>query len=96
MRGEPYVSHMDHQATQRIKIEFSKGSRYAVVLACDEYCSGADLTLSNKDGADVEIEQKGRSIVTVDPHETATLGIQVTMTECSENPCYYGIGIFAK
>lgn len=26
MRGEPYVSHLDHQATQRIKIQFSKGS----------------------------------------------------------------------
>lgn len=96
MRGEPYVSHLDHQATQRIKIQFSKGSQYAVVLVCDQYCSGADLALSNKDGNDVDIEQKDRAIVTVNPRETATLGIQVTMTECSENPCYYGIGIFAK
>ena len=96
MRGEPYVSHLDHQVTQRIKIQFSKGSRYAVVLVCDQYCSGVDLTLFNNTGSDVDIEQKDRGIVTVTPRETATLGIQVTMTECSENPCYYGIGIFAK
>ena len=96
MRGEPYVSHLDHQATQRIKIQFSKGSSYAVVLVCDQYCSRADLALSNNAGGDVDIEQKDRSIVAVTPRETATLGIQVTMTDCSENPCYYSIGIFAK
>lgn len=96
MRGEPYVSHLDHQATQRIKIELSKGVRYAVVAVCDQYCSGIDLELSNSGGGDVDIEQKDRAIVMVTPRETATLGIQVTMTDCSENPCYYGIGIFAK
>lgn len=96
LRGEPYVSHLDHQATQRIKIELSKGVRYAVVAVCDQYCSGIDLELSNSGGDDVDIEQKDRSIVTVNPRATASLGLEVTMADCSENPCYYSIGIFAK
>ncbi|HEV2852985.1 MAG TPA: hypothetical protein VHC97_09305 [Thermoanaerobaculia bacterium] len=96
LRGEPYVSHMEAQASERIRIQLAKGVTYVLVSVCDQYCSGIDLTLSKDGGEDVQIERKDRAIVMATPREAVTLGLEVTMAECSEAPCYYGIGIFTK
>jgi hypothetical protein len=96
LRGEPYVSHMDGQASERIRIQLAKGVTYALVAVCDQYCSGIDLALSKNRGDGVQIERTDRAILIVTPREAVTLGLEVTMADCSEEPCYYGIGIFTK
>ncbi|HKI05806.1 MAG TPA: hypothetical protein VKK31_27750 [Thermoanaerobaculia bacterium] len=94
--GAPHVSHLDRQATERIDIVTTRGVSYALISVCDEYCSGLDLALLNDEGGAVDVERKDRSIVTVTPRTTAPVSLRVTMTDCSEEPCHYGIGIFAK
>lgn len=96
LRGEPYVSHMDGRSSERIRIQLAKGVTYALVSVCDQYCSGIDLGLSKDGGDDVQIERQDQATVVVTPRKAVALGIQVTMADCSEEPCYYGIGIFTK
>lgn len=96
LRGEPYVNHMDGKASDRIRIQLAKGVTYALVSVCDQYCSGMDLDLSKDAGSKIQVERKDRAIVMVTPRETTTVGIEVTMADCSVDPCYYGIGIFTR
>jgi hypothetical protein len=96
LMGEPYISHLSQQATERIDIQATRGVSYVVISVCDQYCTGIALALVKSEGVTVEAERKDRSIVTVTPRTTAPVSLRVTMTECSEEPCYYGVGIFRK
>lgn len=96
LMGEPYVSHLGQEATERIDIQATRGDSYVLVSVCDEYCTDIDLALVKGEGETVEAGRKDRSIVTVTPRTTAPISLRLTMTECSEEPCYYGLGIFVK
>jgi hypothetical protein len=96
LRGEPYVSHMNGQTSERIRIQLTKGTSYALVPVCDQYCSGIDLDLLKDSGDGVQFERKDHGILMMTPREGVTVGIEVTMADCLVDPCYYGIGIFTK
>jgi len=97
LMGEPYISHLGQEATERIDIQTTRGaSSYVVVSVCDEYCTDIDLALVKGDGETIEAGRKDRSIVTVTPRTTAPINLRLTMTGCSEEPCYYGLGVFVK
>jgi hypothetical protein len=92
--GDPYISHLDRQATERIDFQTTKGVSYVLVPVCDQYCSGIDLAVVDEEGVDVE--KKEGAILLVTPRTIDPVSLRVTMTDCSENPCYYGLAIFRK
>ena len=93
--GDPYISHLDRQESERIDFQTTRGVSYVLVPVCDQYCSGVDLAVVDEEGT-VDVERKAPSILLVTPRTIDPVSLRVTMADCSEEPCYYGIAIFRK
>lgn len=78
-------------------LNFEKGTTYRIVGACDKDC--ADLDIEILDGSDVltrDILDDDAPVVTFSPKASGTLRVKVTMAKCSDEPCFFGFGIFQK
>jgi hypothetical protein len=77
---------------------FREGWEYRIVSFCDEDCSDIDLYL--RDGYDNEIDSdvsvNDVPVMECRPSRTGEYSIQVSMYECSTEPCYFGIGVFGR
>jgi hypothetical protein len=83
-------------ARQQFTVTLEEGMSYALVGVCDEDCSDLDLGLFDGEGLlvveDTEIDDAPLIEFTVTQGGDFTL--DVTMYECSVEPCYYGIAVF--
>lgn len=78
-------------------LNFEKGTSYKIVGACDKDCS--DLDIEVMDGSDVltrDILTDDAPIVNFTPKASGQLRIKVTMAKCSDEPCFFGFGVFQK
>lgn len=78
-------------------LNFEKGMSYRIVGACDKDC--ADLDIEVLDGSDVvtrDVLDDDAPVVSFSPKASGTLRVKVTMAKCSDEPCFFGFGIFQK
>jgi hypothetical protein len=78
-------------------LNFEKGMSYRIVGACDKDC--ADLDIEILDGTDVvtrDVLDDDAPVVSFSPKASGTLRVKVTMAKCSDEPCFFGFGIFQK
>lgn len=78
-------------------LNFEKGTNYRIVGACDKDC--ADLDIEILDGSDVvtrDVLDDDAPVVSFSPKASGTLRVKVTMAKCTDEPCFFGFGIFQK
>jgi hypothetical protein len=78
-------------------LNFEKGTNYRIVGVCDKDCS--DLDIEVLDGTDVltkDVLEDDAPIVTFSPKTSGQLRVKVSMAKCSDEPCFFGFGIFQK
>lgn len=74
------------------------GRQYMVIAACDNDCSDVDLVVKNEKGETVasDLSDDDVPVVIFKPEAEGRHTIEVKMYACSEEPCYFGFGIFRK
>ncbi len=77
---------------------FDEGTEYIISAACDNDCTDIDVKILNEDGEVVQEDTKDddQPIVAFTPKVSASYEVEVKMYKCSEEPCYFGFGIFRR
>lgn len=79
-------------------VTLRKGWEYVLTSVCDNDCSDLDIKVfdenNNQIAEDKEVDDA--PIVEVTPKWTGQFRIQVTMYQCSDDPCYFGLAVFGK
>ncbi|KAF0113080.1 MAG: hypothetical protein FD128_1321 [Hyphomonadaceae bacterium] len=67
------------------------GQRYAVLGACDSDCTDLDIKILDASGAMVTQDAATDDLPTAyfEARQTGSYRLQVTMYQCTSNPCYY-------
>lgn len=78
--------------------ELEAGQDYALVGVCDADCSDVDLELFDASGREVysDLETDDVPVVFVTTGEAGRYRASVGMVDCSVEPCYYGIAVYAR
>lgn len=93
-----YIDYMNGGMVDSLELSLDEGMDYAIVGVCDEDCTDLDLTLLNGNGDAIsnDSEPDDFPLVSVTPDRTGTYVLEVDMYACADEPCFYGVGIFAK
>jgi hypothetical protein len=95
---EPIYGQLNDDAAESLRIPLTGGVRYAIIGVCDEDCSDIDLRLWAPDGTKISED------IAVDDYPTlefvapasGTYRLSVEMANCSQNPCYWGVQVYAR
>jgi hypothetical protein len=98
MSGKTFSGSLKDEASDDFTIELEGGVSYYLVGACDNDCPDMDLMLLDASGNEVDrdYEDDALPIVFVTPTRTADYVVHVYMANCTNEPCYYGVGVFAS
>jgi len=98
MDREPVIDAMYEGETDIFELYLEEGYEYAIVAVCDTDCSDIDLTLYDGAGNEIDVDELSDDvpIVEVEPIFGETFEFEVTVYDCSNEPCYYGVGVFAR
>jgi hypothetical protein len=85
------------QDETRHSFDVEAGKTYVVAGACDEDCGELSLAAEDPDGNVIDASDKGADAPTLifKPGKSGKVSILVTMEDCGENACDYGLGLFA-
>ena len=74
------------------------GHAYLILGACDGDCGDMDIRLYDENGTEIDNDLSKDDVPAVEGfvETSARFTIQVEMYECSAEPCYFGLGIFAQ
>lgn len=77
---------------------FEKSDQVIITAACDNDCSDIDLKIVDEDNEVLSEDDKkdDTPVLAFKPKSDGRLTIKVHMEACSEDPCYFGFGIFQK
>jgi hypothetical protein len=98
MSGDVYDGNLKSDYYEDLTIKLRPGTSYAFMGVCDEDCHDIDLRLYDPDGDEVasDVRNDDWPIVTITPSFTGTYRLRIAMASCSNDPCYYGIGVYTK
>jgi len=93
-----YTGELDSGAKKTLGVALEKGRQYALVGVCDEDCKDLDLVLLDLDDEEVDsdVELDEYPMVEVEVTDAGDFKVKVLMADCRNDPCSYGIGVFAK
>jgi hypothetical protein len=92
-----FVGHLKEDENETVGFRLRRGVKYAVVGVCDQDCKDLDLVVFDPAKREVgrDAEKDDVPVVELQPDKNGQFDVRVEMAECSDNPCAYGIGIFA-
>lgn len=92
------IDKLNANRADSFKLTLNKGRHYILLSVCDNDCSDLDIKVYDENDNQVGVDNAGDDLpmVRVTPRWTGPFTIRVEMAECSHNPCYYGIGVFAE
>lgn len=93
-----FTGSLENEASGTVTIPLDAGKEYHVMGVCDTDCSDLDLKLSDPAGNEVstDVEDDDTPVVSVRTTRAGTYTVEVGMAACSEEPCRFGLGAFAK
>jgi len=94
----PYIGSLRNGANASHAVTLNAGTAYALVGVCDNDCSDLDLRLFDASGREVasDLLTDDTPVVSVTPRRTGTYTVRAIMTQCSSQPCRYGIGVYGR
>jgi hypothetical protein len=92
----PYIGSLRTGATSGHTLQLNAGTAYSLVGVCDNDCSDFDLRLFDPRGRMVaeDVLTDDTPVLNVTPRFTGTYTVRAVMTDCSSQPCRYGIGVY--
>lgn len=98
LSDEAFTGSLNEGAHESIPLTLEPGREYMIVAVCDVDCSDIDLRLQDDTGNEVtaDVELDDLPIVEAAPRESTTYSVQVIMANCTTEPCFYGVRVFAK
>jgi hypothetical protein len=93
-----YTGALNDGGSERVELDLDVGTEYQVMGACDTDCSDLDFTLYDGSGnvVDSDVLPDDAPLVTVTVTRAGAFVIEVTMANCSAEPCRYGIGVWGR
>lgn len=92
------IGRLNKGQSENWSITLHEGRTYQITGVCDGDCKDIDLVLL--DGARKELVSDTSAddvpVMTYAIRATATYTVKVTMFQCSQDPCYFGLGVFFK
>ncbi len=93
-----YTGALNDGGTEIVELDLDIGTEYQIMGACDTDCSDLDLTLydGNGDVVDSDLLPDDAPLVTIVVTRSGAFTIEVSMANCSAEPCRYGIGVWGR
>lgn len=93
-----YTGALNDGESERVRLALDVGTDYQIVGACDADCSDLDLTLYDGNGREVDSDllPDDYPLVSVTVGRSGSFTVEVSMANCSAEPCRYGIGVFGR
>lgn len=90
--------HLNHQTYEDYVVTLETGRSYVLMGVCDEDCMDLDLELYDGYGDLIsrDTTEDDTPIVEVSVAQGGAFTLRVGMYECTDNPCYYGFGVFGN
>lgn len=78
--------------------QMNQGGRYLVTGACDQDCTDLNISVTNEGGTPIARDEKPDALpeVLVVPPASGNYTVTVSVVVCSNEPCYFGLGIFSE
>ena len=94
---QPYLGSLRTGATTSHTVQLNAGTAYSLIGVCDNDCSDFDLRLYDPRGREVasDVLTDDTPVLNVTPRFSGTYTVRAIMTACSDQPCRYGIGVYA-
>src|SRR5688572_7912464 len=104
LQGENYrlrnyiLGNINQGATDRWTFWFDQASEYGITGACDEDCSDLDIVVEDANGNVLASDEADDDfpVVFFIPRSSGNYTVNVKMYSCSEQPCYFGFGVFNR
>jgi len=93
-----YNGQLNNNREETVTLNLDAGTSYMMVAQCDRDCSDIDMWLYDENGnlIDSDVLVDDTPIVEVTPRRNARFSLRTRMITCSVEPCYYGIGVYAR
>ena len=92
----PYIGTLRDNTYTDVSYTLHAGVSYALIGVCDNDCPDLDLKLYDENGnlIDKDTAPDSTPVIRVTPRWTGAFYVRVIMSECEDNPCWYGVGEF--
>jgi hypothetical protein len=97
MVGDAQVGSLHDETSEDFRVTLQAGVAYILVGVCDNDCPDVDLMLFDDSGNEIDsdYETDAVPIVEVTPFRTQSYRVHVYMADCTSEPCFYGVGVYA-
>lgn len=97
MTHRVFVGRLNDGQTETVTFKLERGVNYAVVGVCDQDCSDLDLHVTDPTERELgrDVSDDDVPVVEFQAAQAGDYDVKVDMAKCADNPCSYGIGIFA-
>jgi hypothetical protein len=94
----PVYGRLSEKGTGNHQMDVVNGNDYALLGACDADCSNLDLRVYDASGTLLmqDVETDDTPVLTFTAHSAGRYRVEVVMSSCSRNPCFYGVQLMAK
>jgi hypothetical protein len=95
--GEARTGSLNDETSEDFNLTLEADVSYILVGVCDNDCPDLDLALLDDAGNEIDsdYEKDAFPMVEVTPSRTRSYRVHVYMAECTSEPCFYGVGVFA-
>lgn len=92
-----YMGALKAESAESVTFRLRRGVRYALVGVCDQDCGDLDLRLLDPGDREIgkDVEKDDVPVVELTADKTGEYTLKVEMQECSDQPCAYGVAVFA-
>lgn len=89
---------LGNRASDEYSFELKSGREYFIAAVCDQDCSDLDLKLFDENDNVIAEDDlvDDAPIVRVTPRWSGKFRLSVTMYDCSNAPCFYGISVMGR
>jgi hypothetical protein len=96
--GQPASGALQRGQSWNVPAELYAGYDYAVLGVCDRDCNDLDLVMYDANGAAIaqDTTTSNQPLLSIQPSYNGAYTIQVQMYNCSIEPCYYAIALYAR
>lgn len=97
MVGDAHTGSLHDESSEDFHVTLQAGVSYVMVGVCDNDCPDVDLMLFDDSGNEIDsdYETDAVPIVEVTPFRTQSYRVHVYMADCTSEPCFYGVGVYA-
>jgi hypothetical protein len=97
MVGDAQMGSLHDESSEDFYVTLQAGVAYVLVGVCDNDCPDVDLMLLDDSGNEIDsdYETDAVPIVEVTPFRTQSYQVHVYMADCTSEPCFYGVGVYA-